>query len=87
MFSILTSSMILTLNFKTAFFFDYGRSVLMFAAENGHKDVLAFCVKESSLSTPKETRVESSSPASSYKNQVNRKNALDVNPSSGTFRA
>ena len=87
MFSILTSSMILTLNFKNAFFFDYARSVLMFAAENGHKDVLAFCVKESSLSTPNETHVDSSSPASSYKNQVTRKNAFDVNPSSGTSRA
>ena len=40
---------------------DCGRSEFMLAAENGHKDVLAFvyCINESSLSTPKEKHVQS----------------------------
>ena len=40
---------------------DCGRSELMLAAENGHKDFLVFvyCINESSLSTPKEKHVQS----------------------------
>ena len=66
---------------------DCGRSVFMLAAENGHKDVLVYGMNESSLSTPKEKRVESSNRASSYKNQVTRINECDVNHSSETFSA
>ena len=36
---------------------DCGRSVLMLAAENGHKDVLVYCTNESSLSASKEKHV------------------------------
>ena len=38
---------------------DCGRSEFMLAVENGHNDVLVYCINESSLSTPKEKHVQS----------------------------
>ena len=38
---------------------DCRRSVFMLDAENGHKDVLLYCINESSLSTRKEKRFQS----------------------------
>ena len=38
---------------------DCRRFVFMLDAENGHKDVLLYCINESSLSTPKEKRFQS----------------------------
>ena len=64
---------------------DCGRSVFMSAEENGHKDVLVYCIDESSLSTPEEKRVQSSNRASSHDNQV--KNECEVNSSSEKFIA
>ena len=45
---------------------DCGRSVFMLAAENGHEDVLLYCINGSSIRTPKEKRFQSLSQSREF---------------------